>query len=374
MNVERWDLFCRVVDNFGDIGTCWRLARQLSSEYHFKVRLWVDCLQTFAQLNASVDADAPVQLIESIEVHHWHPDFPEVEPADVVIEAFACELPACYVHAMSQRAAPPIWINLEYLSAEEWVEGCHELASPQPGSLVKKYFFFPGFTPQTGGLLRERTLLEQRAAFDAPAVSAFWQELGIVPGANDELRVSLFCYPNPSLPGLLDCWEQGTQPVRLFVTAGLATEHVSEWLGEMVSPGTTISRGSLTVHGLPFLGPEDYDRLLWACDVNFVRGEESFIRAQWAQKPFVWQIYPQDDGAHLVKLDAFLIRYLDGFPDEQAVRSIWRSWNGLGDAGSDWSEFAARRQSVRRHSKDWVGQLDRLGDLAHNLVRFVREK
>jgi hypothetical protein len=21
-----WDIFCRVIDNFGDIGVCWRLA------------------------------------------------------------------------------------------------------------------------------------------------------------------------------------------------------------------------------------------------------------------------------------------------------------------------------------------------------------
>lgn len=362
-----------MVDNFGDIGTCWRLARQLSSEYQFQVRLWVDCLETFAFLNSSVVIDASVQSIEGIEIHHWRSDFPEIEPADVIIEAFACELPSRYVRAMAQRARPPICINLEYLSAEEWVEGCHGLASPQSGSSLVKYFFFPGFTPLTGGLLRERLLLEQRAAFDSQAVDQFWRGLGIVP-QTDELRISMFCYRNPALPSLLDCWEQSLQPVRLFVTVGRPTEQVAEWLGVAISPGSMISRGALTVHGLPFLAPEDYDRLLWACDVNFVRGEESFVRAQWAQKPFVWQIYPQDDDAHLVKLNAFLIKYLDAFPDGQAVRSIWHSWNGLGDAGLAWPEFAARRQSVRRHSKDWVGQLDRLGDLAHNLVRFVREK
>ncbi|MBY0444112.1 MAG: elongation factor P maturation arginine rhamnosyltransferase EarP, partial [Burkholderiales bacterium] len=41
-NTVRWDIFCRVIDNYGDIGVCWRLARQLSFEHGFAVRLMVD--------------------------------------------------------------------------------------------------------------------------------------------------------------------------------------------------------------------------------------------------------------------------------------------------------------------------------------------
>ena len=26
-----WDLFCRVIDNHGDLGVCWRLARDLAA-------------------------------------------------------------------------------------------------------------------------------------------------------------------------------------------------------------------------------------------------------------------------------------------------------------------------------------------------------
>ena len=374
MSPLRWDLFCRVVDNYGDIGTCWRLARQLANEYQFDVRLWVDCLETFSQLNSSVMVDRPVQSIESIEIHHWQPEFPDIDAADVVIEAFACELPRPYVEGMARRSTPPVWINLEYLTAEDWVEGCHGLASPQSGSQVPKYFFFPGFTSRTGGLLRERMLLEERAAFDSNAVGKFWQDLGIDPVADAELRISLFCYRNPALPALLECWSNGAHPIRVLATSGMASSQVSEWFGEPLLPGTTLKKGSLTVNGLPFLSPENYDRLLWACDLNFVRGEESFVRAQWAQKPFIWQIYPQSDEAHLVKLEAFLTRYLDGFADAQAVRSLGEAWNGLGDIRLAWSKFARIQQSVRLHNKDWVQQLDRLGDLADNLVRFVREK
>jgi len=37
----QWDLFCRVIDNFGDIGVCWRLAADLAGRGE-AVRLWTD--------------------------------------------------------------------------------------------------------------------------------------------------------------------------------------------------------------------------------------------------------------------------------------------------------------------------------------------
>jgi hypothetical protein len=40
--MKSWDIFCRVIDNYGDIGVCWRLARQLANEYPYQIRLWVD--------------------------------------------------------------------------------------------------------------------------------------------------------------------------------------------------------------------------------------------------------------------------------------------------------------------------------------------
>ncbi len=383
--MRRWDLFCTVVDNFGDIGTCWRLARQLSDEHRIDVRLWVDQLDSFARLCPAISTVAAVQHVNGIEVRHWSSDFPKVDAADVVIEAFACELPATYVSAMADRSVPPVWINLEYLSAEAWVEDCQGLPSPQARPSLKKYFFFPGFTAKTGGLLRERDLMCRRAAFDTAAQSAFWKSLGIQVMApdsrsdevrdglpsRDELRVSLFCYENPALPDLLECWSNGSAPVRVLVSPGAASKQVSDWLGEPLAPGLLRRRASLTVQALPFLPQAEYDQLLWTCDLNFVRGEDSFVRAQWALRPFVWQIYPQAENAHLVKLEAFLIRYLEGFQDSAVVRRCWQAWNGCGDIQTAWRDFVANRQSIERHNKDWAGQLDRLGDLADNLVKFV---
>ena len=371
-NMPRWDIFCRVVDNYGDIGTCWRLAQQLADEHEADVRLWVDNLDHFACLCPFISPDAAQQHIGAIEIRHWQSDFPIVDVADVVIEAFACELPATYIAAMAQRAVAPVWINLEYLSAEAWVEECHLLASPQAGLGLTKYFFFPGFTSKTGGLLRERDLLATRAAFDAAAAAEFWRSLNVAHGTEGELRVSLFCYDNAALPELLRCWAAGPAGVYVLALPGAATEQIASWFGAALAPGTSLRKDSLAVHALPFLPQSSYDRLLWACDVNFVRGEDSFVRAQWAQRPFVWQIYPQAENAHLVKLEAFLTRCLGGFDDSDVVRRCWHAWNGIGDMRAAWHDYVANRQPIEQHGKVWASELDRMGDVANNLARFVR--
>ncbi len=370
--MRRWDIFCRVVDNYGDIGTCWRLARQLAAEYRFDVRLWVDDLQSFTRLCPSVVSDVSEQQIDSIEIRHWPSEFPEVEAADVVIEAFACELPTRYVAAMAKRPVAPVWINLEYLSAEAWVEDCHLLASPRSDSNLSKHFFFPGFTNRTGGLLREHDLLTTRAAFDSVAAGEFWQSLDIPPQTTDELRISLFCYENPAMPDLLQAWAAGPMAISLYTTPGPATRQVANWFGCELSPGAPLRRNSLTVYALPFLPQPDFDRLLWACDVNFVRGEDSFVRAQWAQKPFIWQIYPQSEDTHLIKLEAFLARYLEKSQDSSIVRQFWQAWNGPRDIAAVWPDFVAKRHSIEQHGKVWVSQLDQAGNLANNLSSFVR--
>src|SRR3989304_6108142 len=119
------DIFCTVVDNYGDIGVCWRLARQLANEHGIAVRLWVDDLASFRRLCPEVDTQLAQQQCRSVEVRHWAALFPEVEPAQLVIEAFACELPERYVAAMAHQLHQPVCVNLEYLSAENWVAGCH---------------------------------------------------------------------------------------------------------------------------------------------------------------------------------------------------------------------------------------------------------
>ena len=277
MNTERWDVFCRVVDNYGDAGVCWRLARQLAAEHALDVTLWIDRLATLARFQPEVDVDAREQRIAGVTLR---PLADAMEPPalpQVVVEAFGCGLPPAYLAAMAGAPMPPLWINLEYLSAEPWVDTVHALASPQPQLPLARYFWFPGFTPQTGGLIREAGLLEARTAADSRRQ------------AGDPLQVTLFCYPNRALPSLFDAWSEGDEPIRCAIAEGVATAALDQWLqGNVPHAGQPIDRGRLHIDVIPFGTQDDFDRLLWRSDVNFVRGEDSFVRAQWAARAFVW--------------------------------------------------------------------------------------
>ncbi|HWS13829.1 MAG TPA: elongation factor P maturation arginine rhamnosyltransferase EarP [Rhodocyclaceae bacterium] len=375
----RWDIFCNVIDNFGDVGVCWRLARQLAAEHGLRVRLWVDALESFAQICPELDPGRSVQTVRGTEIRRWSRPFAPAEPADVAIEAFACDLPEAYVAAMSCRAPPPVWINLEYLSAEDWVAGCHGLPSPQALGRLTKWFYFPGFAPQTGGLVRERDLPAQRDAFqrDPAALEAFRRAAG--PGAPPPgaLTVSLFGYANPAAAELLAAWEAGPEPVRCLVPEGPVVADAAAFAGSgPLAAGDRLRRGSLDLRVLPFTDQDGYDRLLWACDLNFVRGEDSFVRAQWAALPMVWQIYPQAEDAHWPKLRAFLDRYCVGLEPgaAAALRTFAEAWNRGAGAAAAWPAFAACLPALRRHARAWADHLGGMDDLATRLVRFCRDR
>ncbi|HEV7929985.1 MAG TPA: elongation factor P maturation arginine rhamnosyltransferase EarP, partial [Nitrosospira sp.] len=194
-------IFCKVFDNYGDIGICWRLARQLQHEHGVAVTLWVDDLQSFQRICPDVVTDAEVQQRAGVTVRHWRDQegiFTAGDVADIVIEFFGCDIPPGYIAAMVECNPRPVWLNLEGLTAEEWVEGCHTLPSPHPRLPLTKHFFFPGFTNKTGGLLRESSLEEQRRQFqsDQPHRTAFLAQLGVTPTEMASLKVSLFCYPH----------------------------------------------------------------------------------------------------------------------------------------------------------------------------------
>ena len=376
---QSWDLFCRVVDNYGDIGVCWRVARQLVAEHGQRVRLWVDDLMAFRRICPDIVPGLATQTCRGVEIRHWVEPFPEIAPAQVVVEAFACELPERYVQAMAACAEKPRWINLEYLSAEAWVGECHGLASPSPSLPLTKHFFFPGFSAGTGGVPMERDLPERRQAFqqDARAQAAFWQELGLAMPRADESRFSLFCYTGSRLDELFTLWQGQIAPVTCLVPEGIASEAIAAFFGQAVPhAGGALARGSLEVRVLPFLEQEQYDRLLWACDCNFVRGEDSFVRAQWALRPMVWQPYPQTEGTHLHKLEAFLRVYCRDFPEEtaQAVTDFWGAWSREEGTAAAWPAFWARRVALAQHAEAWAVTLRGKGELVAKLAGFCPDK
>lgn len=356
-----WDVFCRVIDNYGDAGVCWRLARELGARGH-RVRLWLDDL-------GLLDGLAPGAAqghFAGVQVLPWSQALePAVlaaqPPAQVWVEAFGCELPLPFIARRREHEAVqgrPAWINLEYLSAEDFSRRAHGLASPVgtgPAAGWTKWFYYPGFDAATGGLLRERDLLCQQQDFDR---SRWLREHAV--DADARRWVSLFCYEPGALAALLAQLAAVPKHHGLLVTAGRASAAVRELAGPVPAP---------MIRYLPFMTQPDFDRLLWSSDLNFVRGEDSLVRALWAGKPFVWQPYPQDDGVHADKLAAFL----DWLQAPQAVRALHRAWAGLDRAPlpqlaqMDWGAWSECVRAARE-------RLLRQPDLVTQLLEFVVQK
>ena len=369
----RWDIFCTVVDNFGDIGVTWRLARQLVAEHHCEVRLWVDDLRAFERLCPELDVRREQQWQQGVDVRQWPAQWIATPAADVVIAAFACQLPSAYMEAMASREKAPLWLNLDYLSAEDWVIGCHGLPSVKYQH-VQKYFFFPGFRAGTGGLLRERNLLERRQQFqqDPQARQQFLYSLGIAPAPDAQL-ISLFAYENNGLASWLDTLATGVTPSHVLVPEGRILGDVQAWLGvQGLDAGDLHVRQRLTVQVLPFVRQDQYDLLLWSCDFNAVRGEDSFVRAQWAGRPMLWHIYQQEDDVHLDKLEAFLALYTQGLSADakEATNGLWRAWNAGQDMAGPWLESRKHQQELAEHAEAWCLEQALQADLAAALVQF----
>jgi uncharacterized repeat protein (TIGR03837 family) len=392
-------LFCKVVDNYGDIGICWRLAKQLQREHGIAVTLWVDDLRSFQRICPEVALAEEVQHILGVTVRYWwmhegddgekgegaeEAAFSVADVADIVIEFFGCDIPPAYIRAMVQCEPRPVWLNLEGLSAEEWVEGCHKLPSSHPRLPLMKYFFFPGFTEKTGGLLHESDLEQQRRQFQTTpmAIADFLARFGVTEAQAASLKISLFCYPDAPVSALFDAWQLGDTMITCLVPEGVAQPAVQAFLGAQAKAGAVATHGALTVRVLPFVAQSDYDKLLWVCDINFVRGEDSFVRAQWAGKPFIWHIYPQDEQLHHKKLRAFLQR--QGSRDSmKSVSALSLRWNGVvadTDGGactqpslSDlWQQFQFDMADIAFESGHWQSRMLANGDLATNLLAFSR--
>jgi uncharacterized repeat protein (TIGR03837 family) len=359
-----WDIFCRVIDNHGDLGVCWRLSADLASRGH-QVRLWVDDASalTWMAPHAHLNADgwANLQLETGhIEVRPWSSPLNSASMASAVwIEAFGCELPDHFVQWAAQHSqsiapqAVPTWLNLEYLSAESYVERSHKLPSPVMSGPLKgrtKWFFYPGFTDKTGGLIRESHLSDLKAT-------------NLISSADVKLlpqRTSLFCYEPLALGEALQLKSLNAPSHQWQVAHGRGAAAFDQALAQLPDPL------SPQFKKLPPVSQTSFDELLETCDLNFVRGEDSLVRALWAGKAFIWHIYPQEDGAHGPKLQAFL----DWLQAPPCLRLFHLKWNGLTHEPLPEVDLLLWQACVESARSRLLAQMD----LVSQLLQFVSEK
>ena len=363
-----WDIFCRVIDNHGDLGVCWRLSADLASRGH-NIRLWVDDASALAWMAPPMtpNAEGRAQFnttTGTVVVRSWHDALNGIDrTSNVWVEAFGCELPEHFVNWAHQSqthansTSCPVWLNLEYLSAETYVERSHKLPSPVMSGLLKgrtKWFFYPGFNDKTGGLIREASVLDK---LDATATTESVQTCS----KRSPQKSTLFCYEPAALAEAMQLvslksaghhWQVAHGRGALAFEQALRNlpSHVDRPPHEFIAPLTQTK----------------FDQLLKSSDLNFVRGEDSLVRALWAGKAFVWQIYPQDDGAHGPKLNAFL----DWLQAPDSLRRFHLSWNGLSEEPLPEVDLPAWQACAMAAQARLVQQMD----LVSQLLQFVEEK
>ncbi len=382
---KHWDIFCAVVDNYGDIGVTWRLAKQLAREYQLPINLWVDDLNSFHHILPELNPNQPEQVFDKVNIKQWNQPLDlEYIPGAVLIEAFACELPNKVIEQITKyhqdpHKNAPLWLNLEYLSAEDWVGGCHGLPSLQ-SSGIKKYFYFPGFTDKTGGLICENDLLAQRETWqsDPQNRQQLFAQLGLTGIEPQDKVISIFSYETPALPALCQYWQQSEEKIHALIPLGRSLNCLQDYLPDVsqLKAGQAFEFDNLTLHILPMTDQQGFDRLLWSCDFNIVRGEDSFLRAQWAAKPFVWHIYPQEEEYHLIKLQAFMALYCHNLAPK--VANDWAELNLAFNQDesnrviSAWEHVAKSNKPLLKHAQQWPIYVLNDADLASRLVQFVK--
>lgn len=351
----RWDIFCKIVDNFGDIGVCWRLAKQLKHEHGVQVRLFIDDFAVAKKIIPALQLHQSAQLVDGVEIQHFTDNLSS--PAEVVIETFACGLPEAYLQQMVLKKSR--WINLDYLSAEAWVGDFHAQPSPHPTLPITRYFFFPGFKKNTGGLIREKT-----ATAHLDCINANHQ-------ANKPIKISLFTYPHAPIADLLTALQTSKQATLLYVPASNILPLVADFFGKKtLNEHEVISSGNLTCHVLPFLSQADYDQLLRQCDLNFVRGEDSWIRAIWAGKPFIWLPYWQTENTHFTKLNAFLDVFYENFSQKKIVCKAHQYWATEHVSFNPWQAYLNTLPALSAFTASVTQTLASQTDLATKLVIF----
>ena len=370
---QHWDIFCNIVDNYGDIGICWRLSQQLVNDHHVQVRLFIDNLTTAKKIIPRLDSTLTEQAIQGVTVCTW--PIVATMPAEVVIETFSCALPDAYLVKMTQQQS--IWINLEYLSAESWVGDFHAKPSPHPTLAITKHFYFPGFKNDTGGLIREHNLIAKRDTFLNSKIdqTKFWQALGINnESEKDSIKISLFYYPQANIYQLLLALSATNQPSSIFLPFNGSIDTLSSIFTDFKQVNAnTLRLESITVHLLPFLSQSDYDHLLWACDLNFVRGEDSWIRAIWASKPFIWQPYIQTEDTHIKKMQAFLEVYSCEATDEikSTLLDAHLTWSNASVSDTNHlTRLVQNLPKLRSYARQQADILSALPDLATKLLSF----
>lgn len=317
MIIKSLDIFCEIIDNFGDIGVVYRLAKELKTFYNgeVKIRVILNRMDEFLNMNKkakNVDYQEIDDIIYMTD-KYLAKNICTFSPANVIIETFGCHILEGYLEKAKVESS--LLINLEYLSGEDWIEGIHLMESPLGAEKLKKYFFMPGFTEKTGGVIVDSLFLNRKK--DVLANKEFYLKKYVPEIDGNYFLGTVFSYEKNFLPLLHTLSENGKENCLLILGEKSQTsiKEIAKNLNISYLKEDSYRYKNTLIKFIPFLEQEEYEELINLADYNFVRGEDSFVRALLTGKPFVWHIYLQDEMAHMDKIDGFIKRYDETLKD-----------------------------------------------------------
>ena len=362
-------ILCKVVDNYGDIGFAYRLARALSAlDGGIRIRFVIDNLASFALLAPGIDSHAALQQYENWAVFDWNAasvctaSFSESMPK-IVLQCFQCPYPEWLETLLFDKKNTAVVhvVNIDYLTAEDYAEDFHCLKSLTRSSRVQKVNFMPGFTSKTGGLL-----LDRKSACVPPKKNP------------DEFSVLIFGYARDYAPVVRALCAFEAEKRKSNERFKLCAYAASGQGQDAFMNAHADSNAHFAAERLPFLAQSEWDDMLYAMDVLFIRGEDSLSRACLSGIPFVWQAYPQEDDYQLVKVEALLQRMKVFFPpdDFAIVENAWKSYNVSGSAFCDTEKalfaFLEASDRIKKYFTAFASSLTANGDFARSLLDYLR--
>ena len=310
MKVNSIDIFCEIIDNFGDIGVVYRISKELKKIFqNVRIRMVLNRLEEFKAINKKVK-DIDFQEIDGlicVTEKYVKENAETFGTADVFIEAFGCNVPEEYIKRAKENSK--LWINLEYLSGEKWIEDFHLCESLIDSKTLKKIFYMPGFSEKSGGVIIDSGFLERKEYGKnnrEKVLKKYFSHMDI----KDKLIGTVFSYEK-NFDNLLEVLKDYERETLLILMGEKTQKSFSEILQKKLIEnfGKIVKYGKITMMYADFLSQEEYEEVISAADFNFTRGEDSFVRGILLEKPFMWHIYLQEEKAHMDKIKAFTERF-----------------------------------------------------------------
>lgn len=364
MEIKEITILCKVVDNFGDVGVMYRMAKQLLvvNSDALKINIVIDDLVSFNKINSKIDSKKDFQQIDGLNIYNWnnyelclkHFSENDGEKLSVILELFQCGRPQWLDKILFEDKLERTVqiIMIDYLTAEKYAEDFHCLQSLTRSAKVQKVNFMPGFTEKTGGLIID-------------------EQWGVLSEYNPQGPALVFTYERNWL-ALADALNISALR-KVFVAQGRGRESFVKAWNDGKCNAEKLSE-------LEYLNQTEWDCVMKQCSVLFIRGEESMSRACLSGIPFVWHAYPQSEEYQLVKMNALLERMERHFEAEdfKVVRKVWVDFNtpekdvdGL-EMKADISAFINAREKLRPGFKKFAESLLKNGDLCKNLLDYIK--